>query len=229
MNEAEWLSCQFSTPMLEHLRANGIGAWRKRFLLSLACSHRVASVMTPDGLRAVEVAERFVAGSATEDERWEAFVASGTSMDEANDLRTHKGDYCAYRLVQLAAERDSPATWDDDLAAWIAQTAPEAFAWTGSQWNEPVLESHRRDIAEWVRDIFGNPFRPVIFDPAWRTFSVVALAQTMYDSQSFDETPALADALARAGCDRLEILSHCWTQTHHVRGCWVVDAILGLN
>ena len=72
--------------------------------------HRVASVMSPDGLRAVEVAERFVAGMATEDERWEAFVASGEAMDEANNLRTHKADYCAYRFVQLAAERESPAT-----------------------------------------------------------------------------------------------------------------------
>ena len=229
MTEAEWLSCEFSTPMLEYMRANGIGTWRKRFLLSLACAHRVAGVMSPEGVGAVEAAERFVAGSASEDERWEAFVASGEAMDEANDLRTHKADYCAYRLVQLAAERETPATWNDDLAAWIAQTAPEAFAWTGSKWDEPVLYAHHRDIAGWVRDIFGNPFRRVSFDPEWKTFSVVALAQTMYDSQSFDETPVMADALARAGCDRLEILSHCWTQTRHVRGCWVIDAVLGLE
>jgi hypothetical protein len=103
MNEAEWLSCQFSTPMLEHLRANGIGAWRKRFLFALACSHRVASVMSADGLQAVEVAERFVAGRATQAEREQAFDASGTAMSEAINLQTHYADYCAYRLVQLAA------------------------------------------------------------------------------------------------------------------------------
>ena len=26
-----------------------------------------------------------------------------------------------------------------------------------------------------IRDIFGNPFRPVTFDPAWRTSTAVAL------------------------------------------------------
>src|SRR5260370_13310450 len=112
MNEAEWLSCQFSTPMLEHLRANGIGAWRKRFLLSLACSRRVASVMSAGGLQAVEVAERFVAGRATEDEREEAFDASGTSMDEAINLQIHYADYCAYRLLPLAAQREEPPPRD---------------------------------------------------------------------------------------------------------------------
>jgi hypothetical protein len=38
------------------------------------------------------------------------------------------------------------------------------------------LYAHRRDIAGWVRDIFGNPFRLVTFDPAWKTPGVLALA-----------------------------------------------------
>ncbi len=231
MNEVEWLSCQFSTPMLEYLRANGIGAWRKRFLLSLACSHRVASVMSPDGLKAVDVAERFVAGRATEDEREEAFDASGTSMDEAINLQTHYADYCAYRLVQLARDRRFPEIWYADNAAMIAQTAPQAFGWTGSKtkWDEPVLYAHRRDIAEWVRDIFGNPFRPITFDPAWRTPEVVALASEIYEQQSFDRMPSLSDALEGTGCRDDEVLSHCRMPTGHVRGCWVIDAILGLE
>ena len=130
-------------------------------------------------------------------------------MDEATDLQTHYADYCAYRLVQLAAERKFPATWNDDLAAWIAQTAPQAFAWTGSQWDKSILESHRRAIADRVRDIFGNPFRPVTFGPAWRRPGVVALARTIYEEQIFNRMSELADAVEEAGCHDTAILAHC--------------------
>ena len=230
MTEAEWLSCEFSTPMLEHLRANGLGSWRRRFLLAVACSRRVASVMSPEGLMALAVAERFVAGEATEAEREAAFDASGTAMSEAINLQTHKADYCAYRLVQLAKERAFPATWNDDYAAWIAQTAPEAFGWKGvKKWDEPVLFAHRREIADWVRDIFGNPFHPVTFDPAWRTPGVSSLARRIHDALAFDRMPSLADALEELGCRDAEILSHCRVPTGHVRGCWVIDVILGLG
>ena len=36
-----------------------------------------------------------------------------------------------------------------------------------------------------------------------------------------------ADALRDAGCDNEEIMSHCRSDGPHVRGCWVVDLILG--
>jgi hypothetical protein len=77
-------------------------------------------------------------------------------------------------------------------------------------------------------DIFGNPFRPVAFDPAWRSESAVALARTAYESRNFTLLPILADALEEAGCDHADILSHCRQPDGvHVRGCWVVDLVLG--
>jgi hypothetical protein len=78
-----------------------------------------------------------------------------------------------------------------------------------------------------LRDIFGNPFRPVAFDPAWRTSTAVALAEQMYDSRDFGAMPILADALQDAGCDSEDILNHCRAPGDHVRGCWVVDLVLG--
>jgi hypothetical protein len=39
--------------------------------------------------------------------------------------------------------------------------------------------------------------------------------------------PILADALQDAGCDREEVLNHCRSAGPHVRGCWVVDLVLG--
>jgi hypothetical protein len=78
-----------------------------------------------------------------------------------------------------------------------------------------------------IHDIFGNPFRPVEFDPEWRTSTVVSLAQQMYDEREFGPMPILADALQDAGCADENILSHCRGPGPHVRGCWVVDLILG--
>jgi hypothetical protein len=79
-----------------------------------------------------------------------------------------------------------------------------------------------------IRDVFGNPFRPVAFSPAWRTATALALAKQMYDSRDFGAMPILADALQEAGCEDEAILSHCRDAAQpHVRGCWVVDLVLG--
>ncbi|MDY3563323.1 hypothetical protein R5W23_004824 [Gemmata sp. JC673] len=79
-----------------------------------------------------------------------------------------------------------------------------------------------------VRDIFGNPFRPVTFSPSWRTDTALSLAQGMYDSRDFGAMPILADALQDAGCDNGDVLDHCRDPKGiHVRGCWVVDLVLG--
>ena len=81
-----------------------------------------------------------------------------------------------------------------------------------------------------VRDIFGNPFRPVNFSAEWRTDIAVALARQMYESRDFGAMPILADALQDAGCENEHILNHCRDlNAVHVRGCWVVDLVLGKN
>ena len=79
-----------------------------------------------------------------------------------------------------------------------------------------------------LRDIFGNPFRPVAFAPEWRTGTAASLARGMYESRDFSAMPILADALQDAGCDSDDILNHCRdASATHVRGCWVVDLVLG--
>jgi hypothetical protein len=93
---------------------------------------------------------------------------------------------------------------------------------------DEAKERIRLVLAEVVRDIFGNPFRPVAFYPAWRTDTAVALARQMYDSREFGAMPILADALQDAGCEDEQVLHHCRdTNQVHVRGCWVCDLVLG--
>jgi hypothetical protein len=91
----------------------------------------------------------------------------------------------------------------------------------------PALAAERRQQAGLLLDIFGNPFRPVTIHPTWQTSNVTALAQAICDDRAFDRIPILADALEDAGCDNVDILNHCRQPGEHVRGCWVLDLVLG--
>jgi hypothetical protein len=112
------------------------------------------------------------------------------------------------------------------------KTAPEdPWQWAGcftettvGQYHPELPPSYRSDM---LRDIFGNPFRPVVFSAAWRTDTALSLARQMYDSRDFSAMPILADALQDAGCDSDDVLNHCRQPGEHVRGCWVVDLVLG--
>jgi hypothetical protein len=100
---------------------------------------------------------------------------------------------------------------------------------TGIELTDPVSLDEQTAQSALLRDIFGNPFRPVAFNPAWRTDTAVSLARTMYESREFGAMPILADALQDAGCEDEQILNHCRDANQpHVRGCWVCDLVLGL-
>lgn len=77
-----------------------------------------------------------------------------------------------------------------------------------------------------IREMFGNPFRPVNVDPAWITTTVKQIATGIYDEKAFDRMPILADALEESGCTDEVILNHCRQPGTHVRGCWVIDLLL---
>jgi hypothetical protein len=71
-----------------------------------------------------------------------------------------------------------------------------------------------------------NPFFPALANFSWQTTNAVTLAQTMYDSRDFTAMPLLADLLEEAGCPA-EVSAHCRGEGPHVRGCWVIDLLLG--
>ena len=81
-----------------------------------------------------------------------------------------------------------------------------------------------------IHDVLGNPFRPISHNSSWLAWNdgtIPKMAQVIYDARAFDRLPLLADALEDAGCTDADILSHCRTPGEHVRGCWVVDLLLG--
>jgi hypothetical protein len=102
---------------------------------------------------------------------------------------------------------------------------------------DPLIKVHERAMASVVRDIFGNPFRPVSLNPSWLTWNdgtVRRLAESIYNERSLPDgcldvtqLAVLADALEDAGCDDADLLAHCRGAGPHVRGCWAVDLLLG--
>jgi hypothetical protein len=110
-------------------------------------------------------------------------------------------------------EGPSILDWQD-----AAETALEA----GAKWHVELSA-----ICGLLRDVFGNPFRPIAFSPEWRSATAVSVARRMYEAHDFSALPELADALQDARCDNADILDHCRGPGPHVRGCWVVDLVLG--
>jgi hypothetical protein len=158
-------------------------------------------------------------------------------LDDAVRNRVH------FRLRSAAVEagRFYPTFNDPPNPAIYMEEAIIAALAPGGQATESTLTYTRaaveasivgaavvmRPFATYIRDIFGNPFRPATLDPAWRTSTVTALAAQVYESRDFGAMPILADALQDAGCDSADILDHCRGGGPHVRGCWVVDLVLG--
>jgi hypothetical protein len=81
-----------------------------------------------------------------------------------------------------------------------------------------------------LRDLSGNPFRPVVLKPSWLRANcgvVRQMAAAIYEQGHFEDLPVLADALDDAGCAQADLLAHCRGPEEHARGCWAVDLLLG--
>jgi hypothetical protein len=98
----------------------------------------------------------------------------------------------------------------------------------------PKGDTERTAQTALLRDLLGPlPFRPVPLDSAWLAWNdstIVKLATSIYEEGAFGfhRMCILADALEEAGCINQEVLSHLRQQgSVHVKGCWVVDLLLG--
>src|SRR5262249_7693113 len=77
-----------------------------------------------------------------------------------------------------------------------------------------------------LREIMGDIEKPCTFDVSWRSSTVMAIAQTIYDCKDFAALPILAEALEEAGCSDIGVVNHCRAAENHFRGCWAVDLVL---
>jgi hypothetical protein len=255
MTEAEWLTCTDSDKLLKKSRFRNYK--RKCRLFATACCRCIWAQFIDDRSRhAVDVAERHADGLATDEELQTAACKAhevhhamfavlgkvGSSIEwaaayaaDVNPIHAAKTVIWMVRWPRLYQEPLTPGTTEAPRLTPCTvrrRTGPLAILkgkWDVTPLHEPIPTGADHSVqCALIRDIFGNPFRPVVFFPEWRTDTALALARQMYESPEFSAMAILADALQDAGCDSPAILNHCRdTSLMHVRGCWVVDLVLG--
>ncbi len=254
MNEAEWLICKDPRRMLAHLRRKA-GA-RKLRLFAVACCRRLGPLLETEAHRlTLEQAERLADGVAGLSDSPSAYSGAGApgmdlAVSEACTWSLHRPMSLEEKIAVIEAWHETPSDqWyppatvsaptaeDQRLAAHRAAvegSVSAARAAAGSAGKRGNLlkfgrtyGAERRAQAHLLREIMGNPYRRATIDPAWLTPHVVSLAQGAYLERAFDRMPILGDALEEAGCLDVAILTHCRESVEHVRGCWVVDVLLG--
>jgi hypothetical protein len=228
MTEAEWLACADPDRILEFLREKACERKLRYFLVACA-RNRLPPSPDDDMVEALAVAERYADGRGSKHD----LARARKSLKKHHQARVTKWWplYTAHirsvpawhaareRIVRAAGEGARCCAWSSTRHEFSGGTIAMTF---------PSDELTTQ--ACFLRDIFGNPFRPVTLAPAWLAWNdstIVRLARAIYDDRRFNELPVLADALEEAGCTDAAILSHLRGPEPHVRGCWVLDLLLG--
>jgi hypothetical protein len=252
LTEGQWLGSASPYVLLRHLQQHYLvarvpGGRRRLRLFCCACC-RVVWDLFEDGRcrRAVEVAERFAEGQARKAEltaAWEDAQAFAREVQQRFQQVERRQPPWPPEAMRLVAQQGvaSAAEWAASprggaQAALIgSMCAANAFALTRpGERNQVQVQAVEVGVQQSIllRDIFGNPFRPVLWDPSWlerNNRAALHLARTIHAERAFDQMPVLADALEEAGCADEQVLAHCHCRSggEHVLGCWVLDRVLG--
>lgn len=217
MTDSEWLASQDDLAMLEVVRPHT--SERKVRFIAVACCRHLRLILN-DQVAAGAIDEAIGAV-----ERYAEGLGTKASLKRARQaVRTVRHGLAV--VVGVA----SP-TWN---ALWFTEVAASENAY-GSVIPEInrlagmglIGDQERPPTCNLIRCVIGPPSRPNLSNQAWCTSEVLSLARSIDDHRSFDLMAMLAQALVAAGCDDSGMLSHCRSQADHVRGCWVVDAVLG--
>jgi hypothetical protein len=200
MTEAEWLTATDPTPMLEFLK--GKTSDRKLRLFYCNCSRRIWHLIIHEGYRnIVEVSEMVADGYGDEGQLKEAvdYAYAQHGTQQLNHALWAASLCGAFSNLML--HEPFYGDWHDPF-----HQAAEAVA-EASNNREEALVIELLAQCDFIRDVFGNPFRPITLNPSWLTSTVIALATGIYSEKAFDRMPILADALQDAGCEKEEILN----------------------
>lgn len=254
--EAAWFSCTDPRPMCTLLRGRERGR-KFRLFACACCRRIAHLLTDDRSHHALEIFEQFLDGELTLKEysvgEREAADACAAQARIAGDSESERGVSEADR-VRLFASMFAAQAVADCFGNVTSAAADCCGALRGHGTAELTDDAQLREVGDRIeaaertaqaallRDIFGNPFYPVAIDPVWRTEAVVSLTRQMYESRDFGAMPDLADILQDAGCENERILNHCRysslqaatpgaghrnQSSPHVRGCWVVDLLLG--
>ncbi len=225
-----WLTCNDAGALGGILAGLAFHGWpevtaRKVALCEVACARLVAHLFTSDiQARTVELAEAAADAPAYPLSTYPAIKAYFEEYGPAPDfLPLPPKDPLTNAAWEVAANLAYP----ERPGPQVRQVGGRAATLAAIAAGDPETNPENQPQVMLIREIFGNPFRPVAADRAWLSPTVVALAAAIYHQRAFDRMPVLADALEEAGCANADVLLHCRQPGEHVRGCWVVDVVLG--
>jgi hypothetical protein len=218
--------------MLEFLR--GKASDRKLRLFACACCRRAwchyqQGTEFGDIDENIVISEGFADGQVSSEQMQEARANSG-ALGEVSAMAS------IYEALGRIVDKDAfkaAMSGADSVAEYFAMVAMKGLGLgyrspSGREARVHAVKAESGVQASLLRDTIGPVhFRPVPLNPSWQTSNVTALATAIYDDRAFDRLPILADALEDAGCDNGDVLNHCRQPGVHVRGCWVVDLVLG--
>jgi hypothetical protein len=229
MNEADWLTCSDPAPMLDFLR--GKASERKLGLFVGACCREVLGASTEETTRlALALVEQLADGQVVAKKRERVRYSAGQAVINC-------GASEPLEPLVLSSPRGPIRVDPSALDPLLGSVLDRLICWGPSTWQSQLLvwRFTRAGLApacqaQLLRDVVRGMFRPLFFRAAWRTWNdgvTTHIARKVYNEATFDALPILADALEDAGCDCDEILTHLRGPGPHVRGCWVVDLLLG--
>jgi hypothetical protein len=220
--EAEWLAHD-SPAFLASFDKVRSAADRKRRLFACHCCRLIWDRLTDARSRtAVEVAEHFTEGAAS---GAEVTAAEGGALATAESAAQAVAEGISPQARATAAWAAVEASVPDPVPADVVR-----YVVPGRRVDPKRYAELARRVVALLRCIFGNPFRPGTLAPdllRWRDGLLVAAARRMYDARDFSDMPVLADMLQDAGCDDEQVLTHCRQGGEHVRGCFLIDHLLG--
>lgn len=221
MTEPEWLACTSPEMILDFLRASyrQLSARKLRLFATRCCENLLNFSTEPEVRQAVATLARFAEGTASDVELWRACQHAGRVW--IAEFGCNYVSAAVHETTRLAGTHPFDAATS---GAIVAGSAAQLRAGCGT------LEGERAAQSDWLRDIFPSPYRPKIVRRSWFRWNDATprkLAETIYEECAFSLLPVLADALEEAGCTDPDILGHCRGPGPHVRGCWVVDLVLG--
>jgi hypothetical protein len=222
MTEAQWFSCTEPDIMVAFLR--GKVSYRKFRLFAVSCCRRLDRLTDPVSQYALEVAERYADGLASEEELRLAHFAARNIANEAIHCPSNRHLDPAAALAAAFTAKGQKVMFSGILCN-CQFSAGNAIGRDGNQ--EAAWAAERVAQCGLLHEVFGNPFHPVSMLPAWLPPPSAASAASIYDQRLFDRLPELAASLEAAGCTNAELLGHLRGPGPHVRGCWAVDLLLG--
>jgi hypothetical protein len=244
MTEADWLSCAEPQTMLDHL--GGRAGERKRRLFACHCCRRLWDLLDEEASwQVIEVVERYAEGLVTEEVLRRAAedalqmtlrVQNDTESDDpraplgaAEAVHDLAGGGPAWEAAASAVGYfQADPLWFQARRAWQDPTLSQRLGSEASEAYQRGLQAEQQYQAALLREMFGNPFRPVAVEAAWLSWNdgaVPKLARAIYDGSRFEDLPILADALEEAGCTNADVLAHCRLDGGHARGCWALDLL----